>query len=68
LGCQILPDGDEFTAYDLCQFKHFCGLRITHHLGQTFAIAQIDENHPAMVTATMRPAAQGNGFAKVCRI
>jgi hypothetical protein len=36
-----------------------------HDLGQSFAIAQIDENDPAMITPDMHPARKFCGTADV---
>ena len=38
-------------------------VRIEHHLQQAFAIAQVDEDHPAMVAAAMHPAGDGDFLA-----
>ena len=35
-------------------------IRIANHLRQAFAVAQVDEDDAAVVTATMCPAAQGD--------
>ena len=37
------------------------GVRIEHDLQQALAVAQVHENHAAMVTATMHPPGHGNG-------
>ena len=38
-------------------------IRITDDLDQAFAVAQFDEDHAAVIAATMRPAHQGHGLA-----
>jgi hypothetical protein len=43
--------------------KHLGAVGVAHHLHIAFAVAQIDKNHAAVVTAAVDPAAQGNGFA-----
>ena len=32
------------------------GLRVEHHLQQALAVAQVDEDHPAVIAAAMHPA------------
>jgi hypothetical protein len=34
-------------------------------LRQTFAVAQVDKNHAAVVATAMRPAAQANGLIQM---
>ena len=38
-------------------------IRVEHHLGQTFTITHVEEDHPAVVAATMDPAAKGDFLA-----
>ncbi|RMO71602.1 hypothetical protein ALQ35_05713 [Pseudomonas fluorescens] len=38
----------------------FGAVRIEHHLGQTITITDIEENHPAVVAATVNPSAKGD--------
>ena len=35
-------------------------IRVEHHLQQALAVAQVNENNPAMVAATIDPATQGD--------
>ena len=52
---------DEFVPQFLRDFEYRAGARIEHDLHQAFAIAQIDEYHPAMIASAMNPA--GNADA-----
>ena len=56
-----------FTTYSLrtrsALAKVACAIRIEHHLGQTFTVADIEEDHPAVVAAAMNPAAKGDFLA-----
>ena len=36
----------------------FRAVRIAHHLRQAFAVAQVDEDHAAVVAPAVRPAAE----------
>ena len=54
-----------FVAHALGERERLALVRIEHRLQQTGTIAQVDENHPAVVTATMGPTAQGHGLADV---
>ncbi|MCY1351842.1 hypothetical protein D9M69_381190 [compost metagenome] len=38
-------------------------IRIEHHLGQAFAIADVEEDHPAVVAATVDPTAKSDFLA-----
>ena len=53
----------ELAAHPLGDAERLLALGIEHHLGETFAIAQVDEDHSAMVAPAMRPAAQRHGLA-----
>ena len=55
----------EFVAHRFGDAEHLGAVRIAHHLRQSFAVAQVDENHPAVVAAAMCPAAQGDGLVEV---
>ena len=48
----------EFVADPVGGLEHLDPVRVAHHLGQALAIAQIDEDHPAMIAAAMNPAEQ----------
>jgi hypothetical protein len=48
-------------AFGRC--KHLGAVGVADHLHITFAVAQINKDHAAMVAAAVNPAAQGNGFA-----
>ena len=43
--------------------EHLRAVRIADDLGQAFAVAQVDENHSAVVAPAMGPAAQGDFLA-----
>ena len=58
----------EFVAHRFGDLEHVGAIRIAHHLRQAFAVAQVDEDHPAVVAAAMCPAAQGDGLAEVGNI
>ena len=47
-----------FAAHTVSLGKGFSAVRIKHHLGQAFAITDIKEDDPTMVTATVNPAAK----------
>ena len=51
-----------FVAHPLGQREGVVGVGIDHHLREAFAVAQIDEDHAAVVTATVDPTAQGHGL------
>ena len=53
----------EFTAQALGFAKQHLVIRVEDDLQQAFAIAQVDEDHSAMVTAAMDPAGDGNFLA-----
>ena len=55
----------EFAAGLVCRLKCVGGVGIDHHLHQTFAITQVDENHAAVVATPMRPAEQGDLLSEV---
>ena len=46
----------EFTAQPLGLAEHRLSRGIEYDLQQSFAIAQVDEDHPAMIAAPMHPA------------
>jgi hypothetical protein len=54
----------EFITHRFCGSKNICTIRIADHLHQTFAVAQINKNHTAVITTTMNPAAQADGLAE----
>ncbi len=54
----------ELVAHAFGHLEHLRTVRIAHHLHQTLAIAQVDEDHAAMVTPAMRPARQGDALAQ----
>ncbi len=61
---QTLHADHELAAQTLGVLEHLGGVRIEHHLQQTFAVAQVDEDHSAMVTATMHPTGNGDLLAR----
>jgi len=46
----------ELVTQPLGLGEHASGLWIEHDLQQSFAVAQVDEDHPAMIAAAMYPA------------
>ena len=53
-----------FIARSVGGLEGFRGVRVDHHLHQAFAVAQVDEDHAAVVAATVRPALDGDRLAK----
>ena len=49
---------DVLGAHTLRQLEGFLAVRIAHHLRQSLAVAQVDEDHAAVVAPPVRPAAQ----------
>ena len=43
-------------------------IRVAHHLHDAFAVAQVDENHAAMIAAGIDPAHEGNALVEVAGI
>ena len=56
---------DPFKTDALAEFGHVFIFRIDHDLGQTVAVPQIHKIHTAMISITMDPAGQGNGFSGI---
>ncbi|MNZ29265.1 hypothetical protein D3C78_465100 [compost metagenome] len=48
------------AAHAISGGEAFCAIRVEDDLGHAFAITDIEENHPAVVAATMDPSAKGN--------
>ena len=55
----------KFIAQGFGGSKYIGQVGVAHHLHQTFAVAKVDKNNTTVVTATLHPAAQGNGLAQV---
>src|SRR3989338_3197192 len=55
----------EFVAHRLGDPEHLGVVRIADDLRHPLAVAQVDENHPAVVAAAMRPAAQADGLIEL---
>jgi hypothetical protein len=53
----------EFTANALCLREHLWLVGIEDNLKQAFAIAQIDEYHASVVTATVHPTRDSDVLA-----
>ncbi|MCY1423299.1 hypothetical protein D9M71_390080 [compost metagenome] len=51
------------AAYTVSCRESLGAIRVEHHLGQTFTVTNIEENHPAMVATAMNPSAKGNFLA-----
>ncbi len=60
---QALDLHAELVAQAFGSLEHLGTVGVADHLHIAFAVAQVDEDHAAMVAATVHPAAQGNGFA-----
>ena len=60
---QALDLNTELVAYAFGGLEHIGAVRVTDHLHITFAVAQVNEDHPAMVTAAVHPAAQADRLA-----
>jgi hypothetical protein len=52
----------EFVADALGRRESFLAVGIRHHLREALAVAQVDENHPAVVAAAVRPAGERHGL------
>ena len=50
-----------FAAHALGLGEQFRGVGVEHDLQQAAAVAQVDEDHPAVVAAAVDPAGDGNG-------
>ena len=55
-----------FAAHAVSQGEGIFAIRIEHHLGQTFAIANIEKDHPTMVTAAVNPTAECHFLVRQC--
>ena len=55
-----------FTAYPIRQGKGLFAIRIEYHLRQTLAVTDIEKDNPAMITATVNPAAKGDFLIRQC--
>jgi hypothetical protein len=56
---------NKFASDGLSQSKRIGIIRIEYNLHQAFAITEINEDHPAMVTATMHPPTEVNLLIQV---
>ncbi len=55
----------ELAAHGLGQLEHLGTIGIADHLGEAFAVAQVDEDHAAMIAAAVVPAAEGDDLIDV---
>jgi hypothetical protein len=53
----------ELVAHALGGLEHLGAVGVADDLHQAFAVAQVDEDHAAMVAAAVGPAHQGHGLA-----
>ena len=60
---QALDLHAELVAQFLGHLEHLRAVRVAHHLHVAFAVAQVDEDHTAVVAPAVDPAAQGDGLA-----
>ncbi|CRM90238.1 hypothetical protein [Pseudomonas sp. 22 E 5] len=51
---------DVFAAHAVGGGEALGAVRVEHHLGQTITITDIEEDHPAVVAATVNPSAKGD--------
>ncbi|OIQ79435.1 hypothetical protein GALL_388340 [mine drainage metagenome] len=54
----------EFVAQRFGQREHVGAVGVADHLHQAFAVAQIDEDHAAVVAPALHPAAQADGLSE----
>ena len=54
----------EFVAHALGGLEDLGAVRVADDLHQAFAVAQVDEDHAAVVAPAMHPAAQADGLAE----
>ncbi len=50
-----LHTDDELAAQALRLLEHIGGIRVEHDLQESLAIAQIDEDHPAVIATSVDP-------------
>jgi hypothetical protein len=55
----------KLAAHRFRDLEHPGTVRIADDLRQTFTVAQVDENHTAVIAAAMRPAAQADGLIQL---
>jgi hypothetical protein len=53
----------ELVAHVFGGLEHLGAVGVADHLHQAFAVAQVDEDHAAVVAAAVGPAHQGHGLA-----
>jgi hypothetical protein len=58
----------EFMAHAVGDREGVGAIGIADHLHEALAVAQVDEDHPAMVAPAMGPAEQGDGLAEVTSV
>ncbi len=56
---------DELVAHRLGGLEHVGTVGVAHHLDQALAVAQVDEDHAAVVAAAVHPAANGDDLVEV---
>ena len=61
---QALDLEAELVAQALGRLEHLGAVRVADDLHVAFAVAQVDEDHAAVVAAAVHPAAQGHGLAQ----
>ncbi len=59
-----LDQEHELVAHLLGDLERLSGVGVEYHLHKAFAVAQIDEDHPAVIAAPMHPAAQADRAAQ----
>ncbi len=58
----------ELVAHGLGEREHLRPVGVADHLGDTLTVAQVDEDHAAMVAAAVVPAAEGDDLIDVAGI
>ena len=58
----------ELISKRLCQGKDLSPVRVADHLGDAVTVAQVDEDHAAMVAPPMHPATEGDGLVELVEV
>ena len=68
-GCHFSGDlNDVFITKAVRKLGRFLGIiRAEDHLGETLAVAHVDEDHAAVVAGRIHPTDEGDSFADVLR-
>ena len=55
----------KLIAHNFGCFKHVSAVRVADNLHVTFPVSQVNENHAAVVSPTIYPAAKAHGLAQL---